>query len=69
MSVCNNSVEKTKNNLIAIGLLTLVNGFLVKDLRPDSLANNFVSLTKYVWHNDAKARNHAIAAVLCKLGL
>jgi len=69
MTQCSCVVEKTKARLIGIGLVTLVNGWLTKDMRSDSLADNYINLAKYVWHNDTKARNEAIEAILCKLGL
>ena len=69
MNSCSSVVEKTKNRLILVGPVTLANGWLNKDLRVDSLTNNYIELAKYVWHNDEKARNEAIAAVLCKLGI
>ena len=69
MDDCSTAVENTKSRLIVIGLATLVIGWLNKDLKPDSLADNYIELAKYVWHNDTKARNDGISAVLCKLGI
>ncbi len=69
MLVCKKSVENTKARLVGIGILTILNGILMKDLRKDSLVNNYVVLAKHVWKTNEKARNDAIAAILCKLGL
>ena len=68
MLVCKKSVENTKARLVGIGILTILNGILTKDLRKDSLVNNYVVLTKHVWKTNKKARYEAIAAILCKLG-
>ena len=69
MLICKKAVENTKANLIGIGILTILNGFLSKDLRKESLVNNYIALVKLVWKTNEKARNDAIAAILCKLGL
>lgn len=69
MLVCTKAVENTKANLIGIGILTILNGILTKDLRKDSLVNNYIVLAKHIWKTNEKARNDAIAAILCKLGL
>ena len=68
MLVCKKSVENTKARLVGIGILTILNGILTKDLRKDSLVNNYVVLTKHVWKTNKKARYEAITAILCKLG-
>ena len=69
MLVCKKAEENTKARLVGIGILTIINGILTKDLRKDSLVNNYIVLAKHVWKTNEKARNEAIAAILCKLGL
>jgi len=62
------SEQATKNRLKAIALITIVNGIITKDMRLNSLVNNFLGITKYTWKNNKKARTDAIQTVLCKLG-
>ncbi len=64
-----NYEENTKARLVGIGILTILNGILTKDLTKDSLVNNYVALTKHIWKTNEKARNEAIEAILCKLGV
>ena len=66
---CSGATERTKNRLLVLGLATVVNGWLNKDLRINSLTNNYIESAKYVWHNNKKARDDAITAFLCKLGI
>jgi len=69
MLICKKAVENTKANLIGIGILTFLNGIISQDLRKESLVNNYIALAKLVWKTNEKARNDAIAAILCKLGV
>ena len=66
---CSSATERTKNRMIGIAFATVVNGWLNKDLRVGSLTNNYIETAKHIWHNDKKARNDAITAFLCKLGI
>lgn len=67
MKRCQAAKQNTESRLEGIGLATLVYGVLTKDLRPQTLVDNFVGTAKYVWNNDEKARSEAIEAVLCEL--
>lgn len=67
MVKCNQAEQRTKQRVKAIALITLLNGLACKDLKPQSLVDNFVALTKYVWKHDKDARNDAIEFGICKL--
>ena len=67
MKRCQTAKENTENRLIEIGLATLIDGVLTRDLRPQTLVDNFVGTAKYVWNNDEQARTEAIEAVVCEL--
>ena len=69
MLACKKAEENTKARLVGIGILTILNGILTKDLTKDSLVNNYVALAKKVWKTKEKVRNEAIEAILCKLGV
>lgn len=63
-----NTVEtRTKQRVEAIGIATILNGIACGDLRIESLVDNFVSTSKYVWKNDQKAREDAIEYAIGKL--
>jgi len=59
--------QNTENRLKGIGLATLIYGVLTRDLRPQTLMDNFVETARYVWNNDEKARSEAIESVVCEL--
>ncbi len=67
MKRCEMIKQNTENRLKVIGLATLINGILNRDLRPQTLVDNFVGTAKYVWNNDEQARSEAIEAVICEL--
>lgn len=63
---CSIARQNTETRLKAIGLSVLLNGLVYGDLRPQSLVDNFVAVSKHVWHNDEKAQKDAIEAVVCE---
>ncbi|WP_016939259.1 MULTISPECIES: hypothetical protein [Nitrosopumilus] len=67
MNQCLLARENTKNRIVAIGLLSVWNGFVTGDLRLQSMIDYGVSLGKHVWHNDDQARKEAIETITCEL--
>lgn len=69
MACSKKAVQNTKDRMLIAGATTLLYGWLAKDLRSDSLLNNFWQISKNWLKKDEKARTDLITTVLCKLGL
>ena len=68
--ICSQKAEHaTKNTIKAIAIITILNGIVTRDTKPESLVNNFLGIAKYVWKNDEKVRTNVIRTILCKLGI
>ena len=65
---CKKAEQSIKEKIVAVGITSLIYGWVTNDLRSSSLLNTFWQISKYLLKNDKETQREFGIVIACKLG-
>ena len=66
---CKKAEQSIKEKIVAVGITSLIYGWVTNDLRSSSLLNTFWRISKYLLKNDSETQREVGIIIAYKLGL